>query len=283
MENTDLELLKRRGRPRFRRIRATGATRPGYVRGTAMVESSLLKLLKGLHEEGMRLVATNLRPLAGGPLARILDAVRDTFTLWIPHVLSVATPTVLRLYSAGLKSGLIEAGMSFGPELADVTTVEFLANQPDGLVPTLQGFMEEEREFVEQTIRRSYEAGQIPDLDALVGQLQKRTPRETWRLKRIVRTEARKTTGLGRLAGWEIDPRRDMYDYHYIATVDARTRKQHTRFMREGPYALDRLQVIWTDEREPYNCRCTMARTLKGKERLLDEGLATADEIKELF
>ena len=283
------------GRPKFRKVKITGSRKPGYIRGTLSAQQKLYQSLKQLHQQGVDLLTNNLKAIIGAvegmSLVAALKVITDTFVDWGTQVVEQTGPLVANLYGTGIKAGASEVGFStdFGATLADPVTLDYLATQPEGLVPTLQGFVEDERAAAEQIIRAAFEEETPFDLDVVVNTLQARVPKERYKLNRIVRTETSKLVGMGRLAAWEADPQRDMYDYHWIATLDGRHKDISEKFMKDGPYAFEEVKKLWEnpvatvknrktgkmeEQNDAYNQRCTLARTPKPISRLRDEGVA---------
>jgi SPP1 gp7 family putative phage head morphogenesis protein len=264
-------------------VTTTGVRRPGYIRGTIEAQKEFLRILADLHKAGLDKLARKLKSIPKSSMARALAAVEQTGTEWIEELVDSAMPSIKTVYTDGLKAGFTESGLAFDPLAADPHVLELLARSPDGIVPALRDFTETETRFAEKIIRGSFEEGTYFDLGKVIDQLRDRMPAAQYKLERIVRTETRKLAGMGKLAAWEKDPERDWFSYHYVATYDERTRQQHMHFMTGGPYEFDQVKVIWEEEREPYNCRCSLARTLKPHDVLVTEGHVTAEEAERLF
>jgi len=126
--------------------------------------------------------------------------------------------------------------------------------------------------------------------------VQERTAAARSAVELVVRTETAKVTSLGRIAAWDNDADKYLYDYHWVATHDDRTKDVSLFFEREGPYEFDQIKKRWTeDHNKPwpvtnrhtgkfeyqtsaYNCRCTAARSPKSPERLLEQGLISREQ-----
>ena len=284
---------------RFKRVKATGSRKPGYIRGTGSVQRRMVKRLRELQRAGWRLVSSELSRIGPSTLAEALDAVRGAFTIWEKEFVEQATPIALTLYDTGMKTSLAEIGFAFGADIPDINALAALTKEPHGIVPALQHFVEEDRAKVETIIRASFEGGPVAfDLDDTVKAIQQQVGKEKWRVERIVRTETSKIAGFGRLHAWEADPQRDMYHYHWIATLDGRHKDVSAKLMREGPYTFDKIKELWlnpvakvidrktgrmVEQDDKFNQRCTLARTLKSKEVLVQEGLASKEEAESLF
>ncbi len=281
MVSNDIDKVK--GKPQFRRVTTTGTRRPGYISGTQAAQQAFIRVMRGLHLSGITKLEQRLRSISKRSLARAIAVVQQTSDEWVEELVEGAMPAVKRVYTDGLEAGFLESGLVFDPLAADPHTLELLARSPDGIVPALRDFAESERKFAEKVIRESFEEGTFFDLDKLVAQLRERMPAAEYKLERIVRTETRKLSGMGKLAAWEKDPERDWFNYHYVATYDERTRQQHMRFMTRGPYTFAAIKLIWEEEREPYNCRCSLSRTQKPRDVLVAEGLVTVEEAERLF
>ncbi len=271
-------MTSRRGKPRFRRVRATGSRRPGYVRGSIAAQTEFAALLRALSARGGKKFRDALKGVSRTSLPRALFALDQARLEWFEELVSESMPSIKRLYTAGLKSGYLDAGIGFDPLGPDPHTLELLARSPDGIIPALRDFTEAERHYAEKVVRGSFEDQTFFDLDKVIDQVEEHLTGERWKLELIVRTETRKLAGMGKLAAWEQDPERGWFDYHYIATADRRTRPQHMDFMTAGPYTFDRVKDIWENVREPFNCRCSLARTVKPKDVLAQEGHIEADE-----
>jgi len=120
---------------------------------------------------------------------------------WGETVVEQGMPIVSQLYQTGLAAGAAEVGFVFDSTAADVNAVRFLATKPNGLVPALQNFIEEERSAAEKIIRDSFAGGEegIFDLPVMTKKIQARVGKERFRIERLVRTETAKIAGQGRL------------------------------------------------------------------------------------
>ncbi len=269
--------------PRRRALKRT----PNKIRGSLPAQRSLFYRLTRLHLAGFKILSEILDGITGWNVQIVRSRVKDFFSIWSRDFQADAMGEVLTLYSTGLKQGIAEVGLRMGANIPDLNAVSFLATQPDGLVPTLQGFVEEERQWVEEVVRKAF-AGDIPmDRKDMIAAINERAPREKWRLNRIVRTESSKVAGMGRLHAWEQDPDREKYHYNWIATIDGRHKDVSAKFMREGPYTFEQVKALWTDPRatvhnrktgkievqnDRFNNRCTITRRMKSQEELYAEG-----------
>ena len=64
--------------------------------------------------------------------------------VWGETVVEQGMPIVSQLYQTGLAAGAAEVGFVFDSTAADVNAVRYLATKPNGLVPALQNFVEDE-------------------------------------------------------------------------------------------------------------------------------------------
>jgi SPP1 gp7 family putative phage head morphogenesis protein len=236
-----------------------------------------------VHHQGVRALIEEVKKGASGRMRGILSGLRRVKHWWANTLVSTAMPVVEDMYLKELASNVGVGVMSFDPLAPDVNALKLFADHPEGLVPSLRDFAEEQRQMVEAVVRASFDQGTFFDLPKVVDILECELKEERWKLERIVRTETRKFAGMGRIHAWEQDPRQDWYNYHYQATHDTRTRPEHMAFMQGGPYTFDAIKQIWEIDREPYNCRCAVTRTLKPHAQLLTEGLATPEEVEWLF
>jgi len=248
-------------------------------------------IVKSWEEVGPSLTPTEARHI----VARALRA-------W-PELTAAAYHEVIdRLFEFGFMVGILDTGITVRPDEGDRMAVQWLKANPQGFIPALRNFSEDERRLFERVIAESYagvdeEGRRRPfDLDYMVRRVRDRSDEARYKVERVVRTETAKVTSLGRIAAWGDDPERDWYNYHWVATHDDRTKDVSLLFEREGPYSYDQIRHRWTvDHNRPifvvnrhtlrgeyqtsaFNCRCTVARTPKSEEELFAEGLVSRAE-----
>ena len=280
---------------RLKRVKVAGSRKPGYAKGTAAEQRNFLRWLRQQHVAGTGALVSALNAAGVGlSLDQALQVIENAFSSWTDEVVGEGPRAATDLYRVGFKAGAAEFGATFSPDKADVNAVNFLATEPNGVVPTLQHFIEEERAAVEKVIRKAFEGGpELFDLDAVVGRLQERVAKQQWRLERIVRTETSKIVGMGRLAVWEADPNRDMYLYSWVPTLDGRHKDVSRLFGEGGPYTFEKVRAIWINpvatvrnrktgkveqQDDRFNNRCTLVRTPKSRAQLIEEGRITEEE-----
>lgn len=297
-----IKIVKARGQTpnKFKRVKVTGSRKPGYIRGTAKQQTAMLRFMRRLHLQGMTGLSQALAVAGvGASLETVLAVMNRQMSAWGEVVVEQGMPIVTQLYQTGLAAGAAEVGFSFDSTAADVNAVRYLATKPNGLVPALQNFVEEERTAAEKIIRESFAGGEegIFDLPVMTKKIQARVGKERFRIERLVRTETSKIVGQGRLQVWAEDPDRDMYLYHWIPTLDGRHKDISKLFGEGSPYTFDRIKELWENpiatvrnrvtgvtevQNDVYNQRCTIARTLKSKAQLMDEGMSQED-VDKLF
>jgi hypothetical protein len=201
----------------------------------------------------------------------------------------------------------MDTGVTIGPDQGDQLVVDWLKSSPQGFIPALKTFADDERRFFEEVVGDAYRGVDVEgrirpfDLDSMVERVRERTDSADYKIERVVRTETAKATSLGRIASWENDPDRYLYDYHWVATHDSRTKDVSLLFERTGPYEFDEIKRRWVeDHNKPwpvvnrhtgrseyqvsaFNCRCTAARTPKEPDRLLQQGLVTRRQYEDML
>ncbi len=260
---------------------------PNKIKGSFKDQQALFRKLYLLHLSGFKVLSEIIGGITSLTLQTILSKVNDFFSVWQRDFTEESMGEVLQLYSTGLKQGMAEISLTMGANLPDMNAVRFLATQPEGMVPALQGFVEEERAWVEQVVRNSFDKGSF-DRKEMIKEIDARVPRETWRLNRIVRTETSKVAGMGRLHAWEQDPQREWYHYNWIATIDGRHKDVSLKFMKEGPYTFEQAKILWTNpvatvynrkthkiesQNDRFNNRCTLSRRMKTRDELIAQGI----------
>ena len=151
----------------LRRVRATGVRRTGVISGTGKAQQTLMDALRALHAKMLSDWVSKLALAPAKELDKLLAALKKVGTEWESFVVDGAKPEIQALYTVGYKHGGIETGLGFDPTAADVNALGYLMNEEDGIVPALQGFVEEERQFVETVIRQSFESGTYFDREML--------------------------------------------------------------------------------------------------------------------
>jgi hypothetical protein len=206
------------------------------------------------------------------------------------------------IFVAGFMVGIADTGVRVGPDHGDAMALDWIKSNQHGFIPALQRFADDERKFFEDVLGDAYKGvdreGRIRpfDLDDMTRRVQEHTQATKSSIERVVRTETAKVTSLGRIAAWDNDPDKYLYDYHWVATHDDRTKDVSLLFEREGPYEFDGIKQRWTeDHNKPwpvinrhtnkleyqtsaFNCRCTAARAPKSPDTLLAQGLITREQ-----
>lgn len=222
------------------------------------------------------------------------QAVREVLGVWPELTAGQYEDIVDRIFTSSFAYGAQDAG--YGPDMGDYNALEWIKNNPNGFVPALRNLGDEGRRSIERVIENAYagvdEVGnERPfDLDDMVDRVERAVGIGANRAELIVRTETAKASALGRIFAWEKDDQRDWYDYWWIATPDDRTKDVSLLFEGQGPYDFNGIKRVWEfDHNHPvwvrnrhtgrnewqtsaYNCRCTVARTPKEPQDLLNEG-----------
>ena len=149
---------------------------PNKIKGSFKDQQALFRKLHQLHLSGFRVLSEVVSGITSFTLQTVLSKVSDFFSVWSRDFTEESMGEVLQLYSTGLKQGMAEISLTMGANIPDMNAVKFLATQDNGLVPTLQGFVEEERAWVEEVVRKSF-AGDIPmDRKDMIAAINDRVP-----------------------------------------------------------------------------------------------------------
>jgi hypothetical protein len=269
---------------------------PGVQEIAQSLEAVLGASYEGLLSEiaeGWRKLGPELTPIT----AR--EVVSEKLLMWPELTAGAYADLIDNIFYAGFMVGVVDTGVRIAPDHGDAMALDWIKGNPDGFVPALRRFADDERKFFEEVLRDAYAGvdreGKIRPFSfrSMIDRVQARTGAARSAVELVVRTETAKVTSLGRIAAWDNDADKYLYDYHWVATHDDRTKDVSLLFERDGPYEFDGIKKRWTDDHNKpwpvvnrrtnrleyqtsaYNCRCTAARTPKSPERMLEQGLIT--------
>jgi hypothetical protein len=252
----------------------------------AILIGSLAKLLLAIKRAW-----AYLRRIGTLTLATALSEARRLLQEWPSETYIEAEPFVRKMFATSFAAGMIDTELKVSPDQGDEMSLDWINHERNGFVPALQNLSEESMQIIRDTLEDSYKIGGEFDLDPMVNKIRDQTTElGKERAELIVRTETAKISALGRIAAWGKDQDRDWYNYWWIATPDDRVKDISLKFEREGPYEYGKIKSIWEhDHHEPqlvrnrktgkmeyqisaFNCRCTVARSPKQRQQLVDEG-----------
>lgn len=227
----------------------------------AKVRKQYLARIDELSRKGGRMTEADLRR----ELAGIVDKLDEDLNERVSGLLQ-------RAYQAGVD----ETKEEF-PEAAfqqqDESALQVLRDSPEGIVPKLKTFGDQQRDIFEGIIRRAYEVPGEFDLGKMTRDMRRAALDETYKLERIARTETTKISNTARTEQWKkyADPEDH---YEWMIAADARTCRTCQAIANGGtakifgavrnfhgnPYTLKELEALIPHFLAHPNCRCTMVR-----------------------
>jgi SPP1 gp7 family putative phage head morphogenesis protein len=227
----------------------------------AEVRKQYLARIEELSRKGGKLSESDLRR----ELAGIVDKLDEDLNERVSGLLE-------RAYEAGVnetKEEFPEAAF----EQQDEAALKVLRDAPEGIVPKLKTFADQQRDIFEGIIRRAYEVPGEFDLGKMTRDMRRAALDETYKLERIARTETTKISNTARTEQWKkyADPEDH---YEWMIAADARTCRicqaiahggtakifNAVRNFHGNPYTLKELEALIPHFLAHPNCRCTMVR-----------------------
>lgn len=207
--------------------------------------------------------------------AEVLAGVREILGTWLKENLPIAEKAFEELFRRGFSAGAIASGLPGKMGISDVNAMEVLKDGKYHIGERISLFADEAVKEFQGVIGKAYTPEGKFDLPTMVREMHEAVPAQRYKLERIARTETAQVSNIGRLWGWEQDPDKFFYDYHWSSVPDKR-RKTISKLRSEGgPYSWPEIKFLWLHQEElldgkwqadQYNQRCTITRSPRNDE-----------------